>query len=115
LRDIDIAWLAGLYEGEGTCGVFGKNKSVQAVIQMRDEDVIRRVNDLFPATRIGFHEDKRPNHSAMYLWRIQDRHRVKRFLELIMPYMGRRRAEQAQDVLDFIAENAASYNRRDFS
>lgn len=100
MTEPEIAWLAGLFEGEGTAGVYGS--SVQCIITSTDQDVIDHVQELFPANKIYYVKRRQPQHKEAWCWRIQDRPRVTRFLELILPYLGERRSAKAREVLTHI-------------
>jgi hypothetical protein len=53
LNNIEIAWLAGILEGEGYFGFNGSSKSLNPSIQvsMVDRDIIERIADLFAAVK----------------------------------------------------------------
>lgn len=111
LTDVEVAWLAGLYEGEGTAytqtkeyqraggtGV-GISTTVRVAICMTDRDVLERVQSLFPSPS-GIRERQRAaEHKRQYEWRIGRRDDVARFLRLVLPHLLERRAAQARDVL----------------
>lgn len=40
-----VAWAAGLYEGEGNIYLDHRRRTVNMRIQMTDEDVVRRMQD----------------------------------------------------------------------
>lgn len=99
----DIAWLAGLFEGEGSMEI-GKNGMVRLCIRMTDRDIIDRVNAMFPARKIQVvvPEPMRDTHNqpkTQYAWRISGPERVREVLDLIMPWLGERRTVRAGEVL----------------
>lgn len=99
----DSAWLAGLFEGEG-CLTIERNGATRAVIRMTDRDIIDRVNDLFPCSRIQVVNPKpaKAGYSqprTQYAWRLGDPARVREFIGLILPWLGERRSARAAEVL----------------
>ena len=103
MRDVDVAWLAGLFEGEG-CMEIGKNGLTRLSIGMTDQDVVDRVQQLVPcAGGVSVRLRKDPRHKTMYVWRLSGHERVAEVLEQLMPLLGERRRARAQQVLDHIA------------
>ena len=51
MKKTDIAWLAGLFEGE-RCISIERNGGTRLTIGMCDRDIIDRVDDLYPCPRI---------------------------------------------------------------
>jgi hypothetical protein len=99
----EIAWLAGLYEGEGSM-----TKSSLA-ISMTDEDVIRRAAELLGTQVSGPYEVRRRDadgvlHSARVdgkgdyksMWKVQVGRAgtLKHLIPLMWPWLGARRREQ---------------------
>ena len=98
-----IAWFAGLFEGEG-CIEIAKNGGVRLTIRMTDRDIIERVNDLFPCSKITQVTPKpaRPEHNqpkTQYCWRISRPEQVEEVLDLIFPLLGKRRRAKAIELL----------------
>jgi hypothetical protein len=103
MNELDIAWLAGLFEGEG-CMSIAKNGGTRITIGMTDLDVIERVCSLIPPTKIQVVQPKpvRDYYSTpkpRYTWRISDPVTVRSTLELLLPWFGERRAAKAREVL----------------
>jgi len=101
--DQAIAWLAGLFEGEG-CMSIAKNGGTRLTIRMTDRDVIDRVNAMFPGTKIQVITPKpaKPEYAqpkTQYAWRISNPDTVREILNLLLPWFGERRAAKAREVL----------------
>lgn len=102
--DPQLAWFAGLFEGEGTFET-SKASTVRMTIGMTDEDVIERVQALFPGRPIGVRPDMKPVQSnynkprPVYVWRVSEGREVRRIIELILPWLGKRRRKRALEVL----------------
>lgn len=107
----EIAWAAGIIEGEG-CIMFKVSpqsigrRTTRIRVTMCDEDIVRRLYNVF---RIGrFRGPLARSYSGksvkdLWLWEVNTQSHVKEVLDLILPWLGLRRAEKAREVLDFIA------------
>lgn len=96
LTEPETAWIAGVYEGEGSCAIT-KGRAVRVEIAMTDEDVVSRIATL---TGLG-HVVKAPlrgNNKQVYRWGIGSAEAVE-FLEAIFPWLGSRRAARASDAI----------------
>jgi hypothetical protein len=108
MRDIDIAWFAGLFEGEG-CMSIEKNGNTKLTIGMTDPDIIDRIRTLFPNCQNMKPIQPKPVRDSYstpkirYTWRVSDPAEVKRILELILPWLGERRSARAREVLEHLA------------
>lgn len=100
----DLAWAAGLLEGEGSFGWINGYPYVS--IEMTDEDVIRRYAGLFP-TRRGRKVMHRKNRNDPFsgnprkdTWRyeIQGPYAVGLMMS-ILPFMGTRRSQKIKSIL----------------
>lgn len=101
-NEIDIAWAAGLFEGEG-CFVFTYGKPKSAQIQMTDLDVLEKIHRLFGGTLNS--SGKRQEHwKECWRWSVFSND-AKSFIEKILPYMMERRRGRAEEWL-------AKYNER---
>lgn len=97
-NDLDIAWLAGLFEGEGTFCI-GRGFAQGIVIQMTDLDILQRIQDRFGG-RVGQSYDRqdKPNWKTCYRWQASVIE-TDIILPLILPYLGARRCERAQEYM----------------
>ena len=94
---IDIAWAAGIYEGEGCCRGKGKRGFMAAVVQ-KDPELLYKLREWFG----GNIQDNAPKYDFR-TWNIcGDRARI--FIALIYGYMTVRRKTQIDStrVLDFL-------------
>lgn len=105
MTNTDIAWAAGLFEGEGTWIVRppkgNGNATAVVALQMRDRDVVERFASIMGCGKITCERrsERNPKHSDMWRWTTAKRADVRRITELLVPYLGQRRAERARDVL----------------
>ncbi|AEK09399.1 HNH endonuclease [Mycobacterium phage LittleE] len=98
INEANIAWLAGLFEGEG-CMSIAKNGGTRLTIRMTDRDVIEQVFAMFPSTRIQVVEPQQDNWKTQYAWRVSDPSKVREILGLLLPWFGERRAARARELL----------------
>lgn len=98
----DIAWLAGLWEGEGAFMVDGRH-AARMSLQMTDEDVVRRAAELMRATVQGPIATKRKRSDGSdhkLRWRINlTVQRSAEWMMTLYPLMGERRRLQIEKCL----------------
>ena len=98
MKDTDIAWLAGIIEGEG-CIIFNRTPSI--IVSMTDRDIIERVAKLF-----GRHCYANKPHGKglkdVFTARIHATDAMG-IMEAIRPYMGKRRTAKMDEVLRLAA------------
>src|SRR5581483_3463050 len=92
-----LAWLAGLFEGEGSIYI-AKNGGVRLTIRMTDLDIIERVNECFPCTKIQVVHPA-GGVKTQYAWRLSNPEKVEDFLVATMGWYGERRKAAAERVL----------------
>jgi hypothetical protein len=115
-NEVDVAWAAGLFEGEGCWGVYTRQNSaklqIRAYLAMTDGDVVDRF-----AAVVGFGH-VRTHHSAlaqakgekrMHVWGVYEAEKVRELIALFMPYLGERRRAKALEVLD-LGRDIRSHN-----
>jgi hypothetical protein len=100
MKDTDIAWLAGLYEGEGSIGHTSKY-SFFIRIKMTDQDVIEKINDIWPGNL--FEEKRLAPHKTCYIWQIGKKEEVLRFCDHIYEYLGERRKRRIDEIRSIYA------------
>jgi hypothetical protein len=103
VKQADIAWLAGLFEGEGNLSI-AKNGGTRLTIRMCDRDIIDKVNELYPCPTIQVVVPNPARHNynqprTQYAWRISDPAKVREFINLVLPWLGERRTAKALEVL----------------
>lgn len=106
---VQCAWLAGLFEGEGTI-VSVENESrlhgraVALRIKMCDEDVVRRAQLIAGVGRVyGPYHNGNPKHSQQWVWVVSTQAGVVKTLENLRPYLGERRGARADEILKWCA------------
>ncbi len=118
MKNDDVAWFAGLFEGEG-CFSIEKNGGVKLTVGMTDKDIIDRIREMFPKCSNMKPIQPKPVRDSYntpkirYVWRVSKPDEVKRIVELIMPWLGERRKAKAQEMLEHLANRkGGGYNQR---
>lgn len=93
--ETDWAWFAGVFEGEG-CIEFHHKNSTALTISMTDEDVVRRCAEIAGVGSI-MELAARRGHKVCWRWRVQKADHVLVVLDVIEPYLGKRRWARAQE------------------
>lgn len=91
---VDIAWLAGLVEGEGC---FPKSSSPTIQIQMTDEDVIRKAARLFNVTPVG-PNDRGPGRKQSWKLSFHSNHAIA-WMMTLYSFLGNRRRARIREIL----------------
>jgi hypothetical protein len=103
----EIAWLAGLLEGEGSFFIVWKTSTTgekyatfRITLGMTDEDVVRRA---FEMTGIGTFRgplvQAGMGWKPVWRWEVHKRDVIAELLPLIRPQMGKRRGERIDSIL----------------
>ena len=102
----DIAWAAGLFEGEGCITDTDTRNPNNPLLQMTmtDEDVMKRFikivgyGNLTEVNRLA--PSQKEYWKPQFKWAVRKKKEVKRMLLMFLPYLGERRACKALDALD---------------
>jgi hypothetical protein len=97
MKDTEIAWLAGLIEGEGC--FTGDAEHPKIFVQMTDLDVIERLRVV---TGVGFYSrcsTRAAHHKPSWKWAVQSRERARELMALLFPHMGVRRRARIKELL----------------
>src|ERR1700744_662652 len=103
----DIAWAAGLFEGEGSVRYEGKRQhTLYLSMGSADKDVIDRFVAIVGGHVKGPYRGqgrKTPAHyKLMYQWQMAGLRQVTEILDAFWPYLGeRRRAKAADSIADY--------------
>lgn len=114
MTDIEIAWAAGVLEGEGCFSrhVRSSNGFVCFAIhcEMTDEDVVNKLHSIFkvgtviPRLNISGRTDKSVRKQS-WIWSVQNKAGVTFVLNSIKPFLCSRRLEKASSMLGELIEN----------
>ena len=108
-KETDVAWAAGLFEGEG-CITDDKKKYRRLQMNMTDEDVMKkfvRIVDYgnlkgphLPRKRME--ENPSGKRKPFWYWGVGKRSEVLRILKMFIPYFGKRRSQKAIEAINKI-------------
>jgi hypothetical protein len=112
----DIAWAAGLFEGEGCLFVHQRADTGQvmvgATLTSTDGDVVRRFAEVLSEGKVrGPIHDGRGNRKPVYHWRVQGR-AVAGVIDALLPWLGSRRTAKALEVRRALALIALPSSQR---
>ena len=104
----DIAWLAGLIEGEGS--IFGQTGTTDRArsrwifsLEMTDKDVVERAAKIWGHGSVRQIPARQRPHALgrkdIYVWRFENRAQVYALLAAIYPWLGNRRKAKAKEAL----------------
>lgn len=94
----DIAWAAGLFEGEGWWGPRART-SAEAIVGMTDRDVVERFAAVVGVGRISI-EERAEGRKTLYRWSVCNAADVRMLIHLFWPWLGTRRRESATVLLE---------------
>lgn len=115
--DAELAWAAGLFEGEGSFHVTTTkwgSRIASMGISMSDRDVLEQFQRIVNSGRVRGPQFRGAHRKPMYTIDIAERAAVKRVTLEFMPWLGRRRSGRAREILFLIEEldAAAKYRKQ---
>lgn len=110
MDQLDIGWLAGIIEGEGylklSCPKGSSYCYPAIVVEMLDEDIINRLQDITGVGRIRKEpRPGRPNANQMHVWKVSVKKDVARLLLAIYPLLGERKQNQVAALAPHLSPN----------
>lgn len=114
VRDIDLAWLAGIIDGEGCFTIFTNsrndavNPSISANLTITNSNylLLNRCKEIFDALEIKYfyHDPKNGYQLGRKVMRIRIKNysSLQRLIELMIPYLVGK-TEQAKIILEFVS------------
>jgi hypothetical protein len=103
--ELQVAWAAGFFEGEGCITHKNKKKDRQVIsLNNTDKDVIERFISIVNYGNLrGPYKSNgtkhKPTHKPYWMWEVAKKSEVKRILEMFLPYLGKRRRQRAEQAL----------------
>lgn len=97
LLPAQTAWLAGIYEGEGSCAITS-GRAIRVEIVMTDKDVIERIHTLTGLGAVHSLPCRNEKYKDAFRWSIGSVDAVE-FLTAILPWLGKRRSERALEAV----------------
>lgn len=114
LAPVDLGWVAGIIEGEGSISIrFGPKNAHWVVIRvaMTDRDVVERLHRVVGCGRLTSVPARRPRCLTQYQWSLAARSQTEGLMRLLLPLMGTRRAAKMTEALDYLAKWTPSDKR----
>jgi hypothetical protein len=101
VRKSDVAWAAGLFEGEGCLprnqGTIGAPHYPSAALAMSDEDVVRAFRGIVNMGSV--YQERHPASKTMYRWKINGFEKTQALIGMFWPWLGSRRRDRATEML----------------
>lgn len=99
--EIDIAWAAGLFEGEG-CVLLKRGKRIHphASMILTDLDVLTHFQHVVGCGAITTRRKAEAHHKDAWVWQVGSLDGVQRLADLFLPYLGQRRRAKFVEVLE---------------
>ncbi len=98
MSDLELAWLAGLLEGEGCFSLHRRSPEIR--LQMTDRDVVERVALLFGGRRVTAGKPRNWGKQTVFTTSTQGDSAVQ-IMRAIRPHMGERRGARIDELLGF--------------
>jgi hypothetical protein len=107
-EESEIAWAAGLFEGEGTitCGRLPHN--LRMAVMMTDRDVVEHFAEVLGGAARYWMPPRHRTHGwkAQWWWNASGQAAAD-ILRLLLPYLGERRSARALELLEIFDEHVA--------
>lgn len=98
MNETEVAWSAGLVEGEG-CLIQSAKTSITIQVHMTDLDVLEKLKDIWEGNLYTVNRsDAKPHWKPSWVWTLSGA-RAALMLELLLPYFGQRRSLKAIEIL----------------
>lgn len=112
---MDIAWAAGLFEGEGSITArayqtkkYGLTHQIAMELVTSDLDVIEKFIRIVGCGTVNPYnkgiKGTLPHHKQCYCWGLTQRSEIRRLMDLFIPHMGMRRCMKMRDSLEKMDE-----------
>ena len=101
MSQIEIAWLAGIIDGEGFTDSLPKVKAVRIGLESSDFDIVQRCQDFSGMGTISGPRI-RGNNKPIWVWRVSKRRDVFRLLLAISPLLCVRRKKKILELTEMV-------------
>lgn len=108
LEPCDIAWAAGLFEGEGCISLYSQPRKVvedykklYLSMKMTDKDIMERFAEIVGGSVRKHHTPsmKKGNHKVQWIWTVFNEE-AERVAMLLLPFLGERRTSKFWEVFE---------------
>lgn len=100
--EANIAWLAGIVEGEGTLALPGSTTGPRITVAMTDRDIVDRVASIAGCGLVNRYEPKSPTQQTQWHWKLNRQAQVLEVITALLPWFGERRTERAVAIIDHL-------------
>lgn len=104
MREAEIAWAAGIFEGEGTMCVRGNPGGLALVVTMKDEDVMRRFLQVVRYGKLAYQSSPSMQGNYRWVWASSTDHESTSIISMFWPFLGDRRRKQWVDIVSRLPE-----------
>ena len=94
----DIAWVAGLLEGEGNFMSDPSGSLARIKLEMTDEDVVRKAASIMGAPSVGYRIKSNPKWKPTYVFYLCGA-KAAGWMMTLYPFLGKRRRQKIRTVL----------------
>lgn len=102
--DIEIGYLAGIIDGEGSIGIRPGNIDID--VTSTDHDICDRIQRYSGVGVInGPYLDKREGNKKVYVWTLARREQLYALLQAIYPHMSLRRQDKINEALELLNQS----------
>lgn len=113
MSELDVAWVAGLLEGEGTWG--GNNKSVWVSCTMTDLDVLEKLQRTVGVGKIYQGKKQKPHYKDFWIWQLRKKQQVATLSKALLPHMGKRRRERIEHIVNLAEKSRERAKERNYN
>lgn len=101
ITELEIAWLAGLLEGEGCFDIQG-DASPHIKLSMVDEDIVYKAAEIIGTNRIAMAKNGWLKHHKSVFHLNINGYLAMKIMRLIRPYMGERRGSKIDVIINTV-------------
>jgi hypothetical protein len=97
ITDAEVAWIAGILEGEGCWTTKNGRATWWISVRMTDRDIVERLATLTGIGRLS-EEKPRPGHKHVWAWGVGVRQHREWLTLKVWPWLGERRRERIRQL-----------------
>jgi hypothetical protein len=98
---MNTAWMAGLFEGEGSISISHKKHYCYLQLASTDKDVLDRFAEQAGCGAISYCGQRPHQTKEVWKWQVGNKKDVSDLLNRMLPFLGERRSLRALNVFDY--------------
>jgi len=111
-RQEKIIFLAGVFDGEGTFGMWKKGRNTKKLyfsmaVEAADVDLVARFHEVFGGTFYQLNRKLKEHHKHTFRWKVNG-DRAFEVIETMIPYMCQRRQDKYYGIVQSIRNGSQS-------